>query len=288
MAFELWNRLDAGHIQVQAYNAIVFVDGDYWGLYMIGDHIDGYLMEDHGLWQDGNLFKARTHDANFRLTDYNGNPKATPHQGLTKSEGFPIDGEVGAFDDLDELVTFVASALSSEFLEQIDSLIDRRDYEDWWIFVTAISAGDSAGKNSYHYHDPAGGLWRFIPWDFNDSFGQDWRTLRVGSTIPPEDYLWANELHTRLLAEPSLGPNLRARYMQVLGEQYELQAVLDTIDLWDEENLMSALRDESKWGQTYLEYGSWNSRTDFLDHLGEMEYLREWITDRWAYLAQLY
>ena len=163
LAFELWNRLDPGHIQVQAYNGVVFLDGKYWGLYLIGDHIDGYLMEDHGLLQDGDLFKARTHDANFRLTDANGNPKGTPHQGLTKSEGFPIEGEAGAFDDLDELITFVATALSSEFLAQVDSLIDRRDYEDWWIFVTAISAGDSAGKNAYHYHDPAGRPLAFHP-----------------------------------------------------------------------------------------------------------------------------
>ena len=108
------------------------------------------------------------------------------------------------------------------------------------------------------------------------------------STIPPEHYLWANELHTRFLAEPSLGPDLRARYMQVLDQQYELQRVLDTIDRWEDENLQSALRDEGKWGQAYLEYERWDSRDDVLDHSGEMVYLREWITARWAYLATLY
>jgi hypothetical protein len=288
LSFELWNRLDPGHIQVQAYNAVVFLDGEYWGLYMIGDHIDGYLMEDHGLFQDGNLFKARTHDANFRLVDYEGDPKGSPHQGLTKSEGFPLDGEPGAFDDLDELVNFVATATSADFLAELDSRIDQRDYENWWIFVTAISGGDSAGKNSYHYHDPAGGPWRYVPWDFNYSFGQDWRTIRVGSDEDPESYQWANEFFVRFLGEPTIGPGLRTRYMQVMQNQYALQGILDTVDAWEVENLRSALRDERKWGDAYLNYSSWNGRSDFLDHMGEMDYLRTWITDRWSYLASLY
>lgn len=283
LAYELWNILDPGHIQIQVYSGVVFVDGVYHGLYTFADHVDGYLMEDHGLEQGGNLFKARTHDANFRLEN-----KDTPHQGLTKEEGVPLDGEPGAYDDLDELVTFVATASDAEFHAQLDGRIDRRDYEDWWIFVSLIMGDDSAGKNSYHYHDPKAGPWRFAPWDFNDSFGQTWQTARKGFDAEPEGYVWANELFARLLDSPTYGGPLRARYGAALQGVYGVDAVLERYDAMVDETAASGLRDQGRWQTEYQSYGGWNFRDDFLDYDGEVLFLRQWIVDRWAFVAAIY
>jgi spore coat protein CotH len=289
LAYELWNRLDPGHIQIDTYSAVVFLDGAYWGLYTISDHVDRYLMEDHGLSEDGNLYKARTHDANFRLTRaFSDDPKGVPHEGLTKEEGLPEDGQPGAYDDLDELITWVATADDADFAAEIDARLDRRDYEDWWIFVTLIMGDDSAGKNSYHYRDPLGGPWRFAPWDFNDSFGQTWQTARKGWDAHPDDYVWANELHARLLASPQFGPPLRARYAAALAEVYAVDEVLARLDELAAEVRPSAHRDEQRWAAEYQSYGGWNWRADFLDHDAEMAYLQQWIADRWAFVAGLY
>lgn len=288
LAYELWNRLDPGHIQVQVYSGVVFVDGQYYGLYTVSDHVDEYLMEDHGLQQLGNLYKARTHDANFRLTRANGQPKSTLHQGLTKEEGTPVAGQPGDYDDLDELVSFVATSTDQDFLAELDTRIDRRDYEDWWIFVSLIMADDSAGKNSYHYHDPSAGPWRFVPWDFNDSFGQTWQTARKGFVTAPESYTWANHLFSRMLGAPSIGDPLRTRYGAVLHGLYDLPEVLALMDAMVEETATSARRDEGRWGAQYVSYGGWSWRGDFLGYDEEVAYLRQWIEDRWGYVDGVY
>lgn len=289
LAYEMWNRLDPEHIQIQVYSGVVFYGGQYWGLYTFADHVDGYLMEDHGMWQDGNLYKARTHDANFRLTKSEGmGPKDTPHDGLTKEEGLPIDGQPGAYDDLDALVTFVATANDAEFVAEIDGRIDRRDYEDWWLFVSLVMADDSAGKNSYHYHDPNAGPWRYAPWDFNDSFGQTWQTARKGFEAHPDGYTWANELFVRFLAAPAIADPLRARYGEALHGAYALEDILARVDAMSEEIEPSALRDEGRWGLEYRNYDGWSWRTDFLTHEQEVEYLRQWIVDRWTYVDGIY
>ncbi|MCB9569951.1 MAG: CotH kinase family protein [Myxococcales bacterium] len=288
LAYEMWNALDPAHIQVQVYSGVVFVDNAYWGLYTFSDHVDGYLMEDHGLLQDGNLYKARNHDANFRLVKANQQPKVTPHDGLTKEEGFPLPGEMGAFDDLDALVTFVATATDADFLAQIDGIITRKEYEDWWIFVSLIMADDSAGKNSYHYHDPNGGLFRFTPWDFNDSFGQTWQTARKGFTKNPEAYTWANQLFTRFLALPTIGTPLRARYGAVLQDTYEVEWILNRVDQLIAEIDPSAHRDEGRWGALYKTYPGWKWRVDFTTYEEEVVYLKQWISDRWAFVDGLY
>lgn len=283
LAYELWNRLDTEHVQIQVYSGVLFLDGAYHGLYTFADHVDGYLMEDHDLFQGGNLYKARTHDANFRLAG-----KSTPHDGLTKEEGVPLDGEPGAYADLDALVTFVATASDAVFDAEVDQRIERSDYEDWWIFVSLIMGDDSAGKNSYHYHDPAGGPWRFAPWDFNDSFGQTWQTARKGYDTLPEDYGWANELFVRLLDSDLYGDPLRERYGVVLQGAYDVDTVLEVYDAMVDETGPSALRDQGRWGDEYLAYGGWSWRDDFLVYDQEVEYTRQWIIDRWAFVAAIY
>jgi len=199
-----------------------------------------------------------------------------------------IDGQPGAYDDLDALVTFVATAPAKTFLAEIDTRIDRRDYEDWWIFVSLIMGDDSAGKNSYHYHDPLGGPWRFAPWDFNDSFGQTWQSARKGFDSPPDGYTWANQLFTRFLAEPSIGDPLHARYGTVLAGVYAIDDILALYDAMIAEVDASARRDEGRWGQQYIDYGGWNWRNDFLTYEEEVVYMRQWMQDRWAFVDSIY
>jgi spore coat protein H len=288
LAFDLWNRLDPGHIQIKTYSAVVYLDGRYLGLYTVGDHVDGFLMEDHDLSQDGNLYKAVSHDANFALTSISGGPKQTLHDGYVKKEGTPDEGEPGAFTDLEDLVRFVGTSDPATFLSQLASRIDVRDYEDWWIFVTLIMADDSAGKNSYHYHDPASnGVFRYAPWDFNASFGQTWQTERERAAARV-DYLDMNLLFRRFQDEPSIGGPLRARYDDVLHGALAIDAVQTLVDGYVARIDASARRDERMWQQRYRTYGGWSWRGNFTTYDEELSYLRAWLTERWRYQDDLY
>ncbi len=292
LSFELWNRLGPTQIKLQSYSVVVYLKGRYYGLYTLADHVNGYLMEDHGLLQEGNLFKARSTEANFHPLKANGEAKLSVHDGFTKEEGTPLPEEPGAFDDLDAFLEWVNTAPSDTFAAELDTRIQRSDYENWWIFSTFAMADDSVGKNSYHYRDPStpGSRWRTLPWDFNHSFGQDWRTYRtdVRATEPEKYYLWANGMWTRILSDPSLGPALRKRYGEVLGSEYSVDAVLEVIERMRDEIAPSARRDESKWSAVYRGYGSWNKRTDFTTFDEEIEHMRDWIRGRHAYLDGLY
>ncbi|WP_437671617.1 CotH kinase family protein [Sorangium sp. So ce131] len=290
LAYDLWNRLDPEHIQIKAYSAVVYLDGQYLGLYTVTDHVDGYLMEDHGFSQDGNLYKAVSHDANFALTTFadSRKEKDTLHDGYEKKEGTPPEGEPGAFDDLEELVSFVASTDHATFRSGIGSRIDQRDYEDWWIFVTFIMADDSAGKNSYHYRDPAAdGVFRYAPWDFNASFGQSWETERIWAPMTV-DYQGMNGLFRRFLNEPTIADPLQARYGQVLHGVFDDAAIQAIIDGYVERIDASARRDEARWGEVYRSYEGWSWREDFTTYEEEIAYVKAWISERWQYQDALY
>ncbi|HEU5055985.1 MAG TPA: CotH kinase family protein [Kofleriaceae bacterium] len=277
LAFELWSRLEPT-IEVQSYVAVVYQGGTYFGLYTVTDHIDGELMRASGLSEEGNLYKAINHDANFRLTNADGADKGTLHDGYEKKEGEPE----GDFADLDALVDFVATSDDPTFAAQIGERVELADYEKWLIVASYSRADDSAGKNSYHYHD-ATRSWRVAPWDFNASFGQDWTTRRAGAE-PVEFYQWANRLFERLLADPALGPAFRQRYRDALAGPLALDSVLATIDGWAAAIDFGARRDWARWEGAYRSFGRWSDRSDWTSYQEEVQYVRDWLTDRDAAL----
>lgn len=300
LGYELWNQLDpTGHIRVQSYNVVVYLNGEYHGLYTLADHIDGFLMEDFGYDQEGNLYKARSYDANFRSSsgvaftpEGMALPKDTLHDGFTKEEGTPEEGQPGAFDDLDALVSWASSSSDSEFARTIDTTLARKEYEDWWIWVSFIRADDSAGKNSYHYHDPmrADSVWHCVPWDLNASFGQDWKTFRSSADSSPPDawFRSVNNLFDRILSDSNMGPALEARYGEELHGPFEVSKVIAQFDEMAKEIEESALRDEQKWRSAYREYMLWSGRTDFTNYQQEVQYVRSWIRGRHAYIDGIY
>jgi CotH protein len=296
LAFELWNRIGEPHVDVQAYNAVVYLNGEFWGLYTVTDHVDRHLMEDYGFDEGGNLYKARTNDANFRLTraapPYV--PKDTLSEGYTKEEGAPVAGEPGASSDLEALVNWVATSTPEEFRAELDTHIAREEYENWWLLISLILAGDSAGKNSYHYHDPRADApdarFHVVPWDFNDSFGQTFYDDHTGreATRNLEKLSEYNLLFQRLLGDPATRAPLTARYRVALDDEWELGSVLEALDTWASENEPVALRDERKWSTDYAAYFAARRTSELTTHTEEIAYVRSWIIERWAYVRDYY
>lgn len=141
----------------------------------------------------------------------------------------------------------------------------RSEFEDWLMFVCLIQATDSAGKNSYLYRDPREAApeprWRYLPWDFNASFGQGYRTQRrLSSDYPLLEFGQYNELFARILRDEVLFVRLRERFREALSDRWELAAVLSTFERWTAEIDASALRDETLWGAAYRD--NWSARTE--------------------------
>lgn len=279
LSYELWNRIGSGKIEIQTFGAVVYLNGVFQGLYTVVDHIDQHLMEAHGLDPKGNIFKGAGPDANFH-----------PHPRLSdvyeKTHGTPPEGQPGAYEDLEELTRFINEADEETFSAEISRRVNVGEYTAWLIVATLIQAQDTFGKNSYQYHNPAGGPWRAVPWDWNHSFGQDWMTARETPYVPPGHLVAVNRLFQRLWHDPVLGPDTRERYRLALEHEVALEDILDLFDGMADEIAPSARRDERRWRQQYLDFERWSSRTDFTDFDGELRYMRQWIRDRWTFVAE--
>lgn len=285
LAFTLWNRMSPQHLQVKTYSAVVYVNGEYQGLYTVADHLDKHRVVAWGLDEEGELFKSWGDDANFSRLDINGRPKLYLHQGFEKKGGLPESGP-GAFDSIEAFTAFVADSDAARFRAERNAWMVSREYEDWWIFSTLISANDSVAKNPYHYRARGTGQrWRFIPWDLNASLGQDWDTRRNEPEARP-DYTSRNLLFARMLEDPAIADPLRERYRRLLREELRAEVVLGLIDAYAREVAPAARRDEQRWREEYLHFFRWRTRTDFTTFDEEVEYLRGWVRTRWAALER--
>jgi spore coat protein H len=276
LCYDIWNRLDADHHPVQTYHAVVFINGVYEGLYLLGDHIDGEYWEDQGYWEDGNLYKAVNHDANFY-------DKGNLAAGYEKKAGEPE----GDFSDLTELVAFVARTDETTFRAELPGRVAVPEFMDWWALVRFTEAGDSAGKNSYLYNDPNDPMWHYAPWDFNHSIGQSWQTLRVSATSGDE-FKGTNNLFKRMLEDDVLGPELLVRWRDHLENAVSAEELDGVIDDYIDRIDPSARRDWDKWESQYRTYGGWSWRNDWTTYDEEVDYVRSWVADRWAWLDGQY
>jgi hypothetical protein len=271
LALWLWDVLDPEHLQLAQASAVVFVDGKYWGLYQLIDHVDDELIERNGLARSGNLYKSYNHEANLRITHGDGTPKEDLSIGYEKKEGEPATD----FSDLFALLSWVSTSSDADFQRQLDQQLVSGDFVDWYVFATVILADDSYGKNAYLYHDPADpdGRWRYAPWDMNESFGQDWQSFRIPFDREGRFASWAleaNGLWQRMSQIPPLATRVDERMKAALAGPMSMTAVLAQLGAMAAEVGPVARRDQRKWGAAYRAWSWWSSRSDFNDHDGEI------------------
>ena len=288
LVYDLWLAM-AEHQGVhrltpRTFFAVVYLDGEYHGLYVGLDKVDDEFVDHAGLNRDGNLYKAINHDANFSLLSYYGTgPKSDLATGYEQKEG-PSD-----FADLRELVAFTGDADAETMMEDAEAFFDLDEFMDWYLLVFVSLSEDSAGKNCYLYNDPdSPWSFRYVPWDFNHSWGQNWYTARLSATNPQvyenaewNRVFWAiRQTRTDELIERWQG--LRAE--GPLGVDWQL----DTIDAYHALIDPSAERDWARWEGAHKAHWWGAYRDDWTSYDEEKAYLRQWIIDREAYLVDLY
>lgn len=282
LCYDLWNDLDSARHRIETRFAVVYINGAYEGLYVMGDHIDGEYWEDQGYFEDGNLYKSVDHSANF-YDSYGGRAKSSLHSGYEKKEGEPRDD----FSDLDDLVSFVIGADDATFEAELPQRIVVEQFMDWWVLVRFTEADDSAGKNAYLYNDPAAPMWRFAPWDFNHSLGQTWQSDRQ-SVYSDTEFTDTNNLFRRMLEIPSLRRTLIARYQAALEGPYSEDAMQARIDGYVAAMWPAAERDWQKWGDEYRNYDGWSWRNNWTTPEEEVEYVRGWTEERVRIMREWY
>jgi hypothetical protein len=141
-------------------------DGDFWGLYMTIEQMDGRFLEEHNL-PDGNLYRMES-----GIVELN-------NQGPT------------AVTDKSDVQTFMAGYKSSPIANWWGEHVNLPCYYGYFSVYQAIHHGDITTKNFYYYLNPVPttnewgthNLWWQLPWDLDLTW-----TTYYGSNDPSDQW----------------------------------------------------------------------------------------------------
>ena len=267
----------------RSFFTVLYLNGEYLGLFLALDRVDDEFLEQSGFVRGTGLYKAVEHDANFYLTGVDGSPKESLHDGYDKQEGDPPDD----FGDLEDLVAFTGHADAQGLVDGAADHIVLQEFMDWFLLVYFSLAEDSGGKNSYLAVAPDSTVFRYCPWDFNQSWGQTWRTYRRDSD-ELNDHTTDNKVFWAILEVEAARAELWERYhaMAQPGGPYAPGWFTAQLDAYYTLIEPSAEKDWAKWSAEHYSYEGWAAERedddDWTDYQGEKAYLYQWIEERSA------
>jgi hypothetical protein len=149
-AFVSFRVIDA----VQEADPLDQFTGDFWGVYLVTEQIDGRFLDEHDL-PDGNLYKME------HGTGPSGANGELANQGPDQ------------VSDSSDLIAFrtAAEGANNRSDDWWRTNLDLPRYYSYQAILQAIHHYDvCCGKNYYYYHHPHTGQWSVLPWDLDLSW----------------------------------------------------------------------------------------------------------------------
>lgn len=260
-----WDILRKWEIPAPRSNHVeVYINDEYYGLYLNVEHIDEEFVKSRFEKNDGNLYKC-LYPADL---DYLGSDpdlyKLT--SGDRRVYELKINEEADDYSDLAEFIDVLNNTSNDEMVCKLDEVFNVYDYLK--AIAVDILTGNWDGpiynKNNYYlYHNTTSGKFDYIPYDLDNTLGIDWFGIDWANR---NIYNWSQNSEPRpIYTKVMANEDLRNQYSNYIKE-----LVLSTIDF---DSLNTALQTSRSMMLPYiandyyytLDYGF--STADFLNSL---------------------
>lgn len=237
---------EAGGLAPRERHAELYVNGGYFGLYVIVERIDKLFLRRQGLEKEhANLYKAENHNANWK-------PKPNPLTGY--------DHELGESDDIADLAALLDACGKTpttveDFAAKVEPWLSLEDVLRWQRVNTFADNKDTYTKNYLLYHDRTASFgspnhpFRLIAWDADATFGNNWD----GEALTPDAKSWhgTDGFSPRLFAVPEWKAAYVAAYEEALDGPFQTDAMVARIDALVTKLRAAAEKDLAKWQPGY-------------------------------------
>ena len=228
--WDILNRSDlagprANHVQV-------FINGNYYGLYLNVEHIDEEFADAHFGNNDGNLYKCLWP---ADLTYRGSNPDEYKYMsGDRRTYELKTNEEADDYTDIAGFIDILNNTPIDDLPCALEGVFNVQDY----LKIAAVDVltanwdGYIFNKNNFYlYHNTATGLFEYIPYDTDNTFGIDWFGIDWASR---NIYEWSNSgeqrpLYTRLMQVPEYRAWYTWYIRQIISEVTGNPEFLNTI-----------------------------------------------------------
>lgn len=175
--FDRW--ADIGLPASRASHVEVYINQNYYGLYISVEHIDEEFLQKRFQDDAGNLWKC-LYPADL---DYKGDNIAAYGDAYELKTNETQNNQSQLIRLMKRLKQTPLAALP----DTLDKIIDMSEVLKYLAMNTLLGSWDdyrSLMNNYYLYHEPGTGLFHVIPYDYDNTFGIDWFGVNWATTNP--------------------------------------------------------------------------------------------------------
>lgn len=188
----------------QAAHARVYINGEYYGLYISVEHIDDEFLEKNFSDDSGNLWKCLWP---ADLTYLGADPDLYKlYNGDRQVYELKTNEDQDDYSQLAHLIGILENTPDSQLADSLEKILAVPEVLKYLAINILTGSWDDYRflKNNYYlYHNPAEDRFHFIPYDYDNTFSIDWFNIDW-SSINPYSYAVNDNsgrpLTTRLLA----------------------------------------------------------------------------------------
>ncbi len=164
----------------------VYINGQYYGLYISVEHIDDEFLNKNFADDSGNLWKCLyPADLNYLGNDPNTyknlNDNGRPAYELTTNES------QADFTKLVRLISVLNNTPIASLADSLESVIVVPEVLKYFAMNILVGEWDdywSLMNNYYLYHEPTKDIFHLIPYDYDNTFGIDWFNINWTNANP--------------------------------------------------------------------------------------------------------
>lgn len=226
-----WNIFrESNIVSPRSSHTEVYINGNYHGLYINVEHIDEEFVKTYFGNNDGNLYKCLwPADLTYRGSD----PDLYKFtSGDRRTYELKINEEEDDYSDLAEFIDILNNTPIAQLPCELEKVFNVQDY----LKIAAIDVltanwdGYIYNKNNFYlYRNTATGLFEYIPYDVDNTFGIDWFGIDWASR---DIYNWAHSseprpLFTRLMQVAEYKAQYTYYLKQAIAEVTGKQSLMD-------------------------------------------------------------
>jgi hypothetical protein len=205
-----WDLLRELEIPAPRSNHVqVYINNNYYGLYINTEHIDEEFVASRFGNKDGNLYKCLW-PADLDYLGQNPEYYKLTNGGSRRVYDLRTNVAEDDYSDIAHFIDVLNNTPSNQFICEMDKVFNLYDYLK--IVAADIFTGNWDGyiynkNNFYLYHNTETGKFEYIPYDLDNTFGIDWVDRDWGTR---DIYDWEQHgdevrpLYTRIMAIPEL------------------------------------------------------------------------------------
>ncbi|MBD3223725.1 MAG: T9SS type A sorting domain-containing protein [Caldithrix sp.] len=166
---------DIGMTASRAAHIAVYINGEYYGLYISVEHIDDEFIENIFKDDSGNLWKCLyPADLTYRgpnASDYH------PFEDDDRPYELKTNTEEYDYSQLARLIDLINNTPDDHFADTLESIIRVPQVLKYLAMNVLTGSWDdywSLMNNYYLYYEPEGDIFHFIPYDYDNTFGINW------------------------------------------------------------------------------------------------------------------